>query len=288
MTTVNCISIYYSIAEQYSCEELIASTRKFIKLNFTTVAVSDGFLNLPSHEVEKWISSDDIVIDAEENVFNIILRWIDHDKSERSAKFSELFRHVRLTTISCDFLLKHVVTNALVRESSNCLDRVTDALNWIVCSTDCDVNVPRPHSPRKSLERDVIVITDFFSDHHTCFYLPATDEWFRLPANQSLANGNYMLCPHLDFSEVQTRVKHIVSFRQTLLVVTDDITRSQCYDPDLNRWSPAPWTKLDSKLPFTKKKLENVLVVENQICFIVADRDVIYYRSTAFGDTTLT
>ena len=32
MTTVNCISIYYSIAEQYSCEELIASTRN---LNFT-------------------------------------------------------------------------------------------------------------------------------------------------------------------------------------------------------------------------------------------------------------
>ena len=215
---------------------------------------------MPSHEIEKWISSDDIVIDAEENVFNIILRWIDHDKSERSAKFSELFRHVRLKTISCDFLLKHVVTNALVRESSNCLDRVTDALNWIMCSTDCDVNVPRPHSPRKSLERDVIVITDFFGDHHTCFYLPATDECFRLPA-----------------IEVKASVKHIVSFRKTLFVVTDDITRSQCYDPDLNRWSLAPWTKLGSMQSFNEEKLENVLVVENQICFIVAVRGVTRY-----------
>ena len=164
-----------------------------------------------------------------------------------------------------------------MRESSNCLDRVTDALNWIVCSTDCDINVPRSHSPRKSLERDVIVITDFFGDKPMYFYLPATDEWFRLPANQLLTNENYMRRPCLE----SPRVKQIVSFRKTLLVVTDDITRSQCYDPDLNRWSPAPWTKLDSKPPFNKEQLRNVLVVENQICFIAEDCDIFNYRPTA-------
>ena len=96
LTTETCISMNHW-AEQYSCEELVASTRKFIYSNFTTVTASNEFLNLPSNEVEKWISSDEIVIDAEENVFEIILRWIDHDKSERSGKFSELFTHVRGT-----------------------------------------------------------------------------------------------------------------------------------------------------------------------------------------------
>ena len=56
------------------------------------------------------------MIDAEENVFEIILRWIDHDKSERSGKFSEVFSHVRLTCVSRDYLLSHVVTNDLVKE----------------------------------------------------------------------------------------------------------------------------------------------------------------------------
>ena len=75
------------------------------------------------------------------------------------------------------------------------------------------------------------MITDFRGDVNTFFYLPATDEWFRLPANQSVANGNYMLNrnymgrPCFDLP----RVKQIVSFHKTLLVVTDDITRSQCY-----------------------------------------------------------
>ena len=224
MTTVNCVLIYYSIAEQYSCEELIASTRKFIESNFTTVAVSDDFLNLPSHEVQKWISSDEIVIDAEENVFEIILRWIDHEKSERSVKFGELFRHVRLTCVSRDFLLNNIVTNDLVNKSEDCLDSVRCALEWFDRPTDCDV--PRPHSPRKAQEISGILITacEYQKPFHTILYLPSTDEWYRLPAHEDRL------------------VTHLVSCQGKVFVVTRNIARSQCYDPDLNRWSPAPWT----------------------------------------------
>ena len=49
ITTDTCFSINY-LAEQYSCEALIASTRKS---NFTTLTSSNEFLNLPSHEVER-------------------------------------------------------------------------------------------------------------------------------------------------------------------------------------------------------------------------------------------
>ena len=206
MTTMNCISIYYSIAEQYPCEELIACTREFIETNFTAVASSDDFLNLPSHEVEKWISSDEIAIDAKENVFEIILRWIDHEKSERSLKFGELFRHVRLTTISRDILLRDVVTNELLKENEACLESVTAALNCIDQSTDC--NVSRPHCPRKAMETGVIVLTDYFGEVRPCFYVPATDEWYYLPAAEGKPN-----------------VRHIVSCRGKVFVVTDGVGR---------------------------------------------------------------
>ena len=257
MTIANCISIYYSIAEQYSCEALIASTRKFINSNFTTVAASDDFQNLSSHEVEKWISSDEIVIDAEENVHEIMLRWINHDKSERSVKFGELFRHVRLTTISRDFLLSDVVTNDLVKENKDCLDSVTDALNWIERSTDSEVT--RPHSPRNSLKTSVMVMTDAFGEWHTCFYLPGTDEYYRLPAPEVRQSG----------------MKQIVSHHGKLFAVTWDIAISQCYDPDLNRWSPAPWTVnaneevISCTDNFYNGFVQHVMFVRNKICFIV-------------------
>ena len=65
ITTSNCISMYYE-AEKFLCQGLIARCRKAIHTRFASVAKSDDFLNLSSQEAEKWISSDEIVIDAEE------------------------------------------------------------------------------------------------------------------------------------------------------------------------------------------------------------------------------
>lgn len=44
------------------------------------------------------ISSDDIQVRAEKDVFKIILRSIGHDKIERNKCFVELFHEVRLIT----------------------------------------------------------------------------------------------------------------------------------------------------------------------------------------------
>ena len=251
ITTENCFSINH-LAEQYSCEALMASTQKIIDSNFTTVTTSNEFLNLPSREVEKWVSSDEIVIDAEENVFEIILRWIDDDKSERSGKFSELFSHVRLTYLSRDYLLSHVLTNDLVKENEDCLDNVRGTLEWLDRPTDCDF--PRSHSPRKALTINVIVIADYFGELQPCCYLPAKDEWYLLPANERQR-----------LNTMKHNVSAIVSCRGKVFLITDDIARSQCYDPDSNRWSPAPWT---NSLPFSTGK---PLVVKNQIFFIVEE-----------------
>ena len=253
MTTETCISMNH-LAEQYSCEELVASTQKFINSNFTTVTASQEFLNWPSSEVEKWISSDEIVIDAEENVFEIITRWIDHDKSERSGKFSELFSHVRLTCISRDYLLSHVVTNDLVKVNADCLNSLTGALEWLDGPTDCDV--PRPHPPRKALMVNGIVVVDSLRELQPCFYLPATDEWFLLPATEF---------QRLDMEEIV--YYGIISCLGKLFIITDDVARSQCYNPDSNRWSSAPW---ENKLPFSAGK---PLVVKNRICFLVEKTD---------------
>ena len=185
LSTTNCLSID-CLAEKYLCQDLIATCRKFIHSNFSSVAESDDFLNLSSHEVEKWISSDEIAIDAEENVFELVLRWIDYDKSQRRVKFRDLFRHVRLTCISPGNMASRVETNDLVRQDEECLKSVYLAKTWLYRSADCDV--PRPHPPRRALERDIIVVTECGSpslsiDFHTHIYLPPTEQWYRLRPN---------------------------------------------------------------------------------------------------------
>jgi len=93
-----------------------------------------------------------------------------------------MFSHVRLTCVSRDYLLSHVVTNDLVKKNADCLDNVTGALEWLNRPTDCDV--PRPHPPRKALMINVIVLTDRFRDVQPRIYHPATDKWYLLPATE--------------------------------------------------------------------------------------------------------
>ena len=119
MSESNCISTFY-FAEMYQCDELITNTRKFIHANFASVAEMDEFLNLEAKEVERWISSDEILVAVEADVFKIVLKWIEQKKSERRASFEQLFRHVRLASLSRDFLFD-VVTNELVEENADCL-----------------------------------------------------------------------------------------------------------------------------------------------------------------------
>ena len=76
LTKSNCISTFY-FAEMYQCDELITNTRKFIHANFASVAEMDEFLNLEAKEVERWISSDDISVAVEADVFKIVLKWIE-------------------------------------------------------------------------------------------------------------------------------------------------------------------------------------------------------------------
>ena len=153
MSSYNCISTFH-FAEKYRCEELVLRSRKFIQDNFTSVAMSDEFLNLGAEEVEKWISSENILVGAEEDVFRIILTWIEQNKPERKDKFRQLFRHVRLVLLSRDSFFSYVVTNELV----------TGHLS-LTCAS------------RRRLETDAIVVR---GGKKTYCYLPEKDEWKRL------------------------------------------------------------------------------------------------------------
>lgn len=69
----NCVKAYY-LACKYQCERLMKETRGFILSNFVAVAKTEDFLNLSCEQVEEWISSDEVVVDVEEKVFEVVLR----------------------------------------------------------------------------------------------------------------------------------------------------------------------------------------------------------------------
>ena len=106
LNALNCFSTYH-FAERYQCTELFTETTKFIHANFGAACAAnrEQILNLSSEQLQMWISSDDINVTAEEDVFKIILAWIEHDKSQRKnilpsyfVKFDRFMYHMIFCT----------------------------------------------------------------------------------------------------------------------------------------------------------------------------------------------
>ena len=186
LTSSNCMSIYY-FAEQYRCQELTMKTRQFILSNFAAVTESQDFLCLDNQQVVEWICRDDVAVSTEDVIFKAIVRWIQHSKSERKGKFEELFRHVRLSFISRDYLLSDVLANDLVSGCSNCLKLAKDAVEG-KCSFQ---------SPRIFFDTHLVV----YMGKETFFYEPDGDKWYKLAdTHLPYTNTNPVSCM---FSQVR-------------------------------------------------------------------------------------
>ena len=177
LDTSNCISTCY-FAEKYQCSDLVSKIKNFILVNFTVVAETEEFLRMSSEEVERWLSSDEVVIGSEEDVFKIILTWIEHDKDERKRYFANLFRHVRLVYVSRDFLWSEILSNDLVKSKKACLSLAMDAVKTKNSRNHRNVSA----TPRKSQQTSFIVAC---LDKYILCYFPRGDRWYLLGDNST-------------------------------------------------------------------------------------------------------
>ena len=234
MSNSNCLSTFY-FAEKYDCDELITNSRSFIHTNFASVAEMDEFLSLEAKEVERWISSDDISLETEADVFKIVQKWVEHKKSERKAAFEELFRHVRLVFLSRDYLL-NVMTNELVRDSARCLRLISDAISLTTFSSEDDL----PQSPRKGLETRAIVAC---GGKYAFCYLPEEDEWRRLP----------------DMLSERNQKTQVIRFRDQLYAFPH-FCKAERYDPVYNVWSTFDLLTKSAKVTAIKGEIYSIEV----------------------------
>ncbi|XP_078352354.1 kelch-like protein 11 [Oculina patagonica] len=213
MTVENCIFNYY-FAEKYRCVELGEKAREVINLNFSVILETEDFLSLDMKQVMEWVSSDDITVDAKEEVFKGIVKWVSHNKSERETHFPELFNHVRLMSVSHDFLENELVKEELVIKNTELLDVTTKFMT----SATCPVFQP----PRKCLysHMDAIFVC---GGNKSLYYFPNQDTWY------SLADT---LCDH--------QAQHVVQCQDKIYIVdeeeTDERQVMEFYVPSSNSW----------------------------------------------------
>ena len=231
----SCLRAYYS-ALKFHCTELHKEARNFICTHFMSVVELEDFLNLSLEELEEWISSDELIVKGEEDVFQAIVKWLEGKECRERERFFELFRHVRLVYMSRNYVFKEVVPHPLVKNNEKCTAFVLEAMRDVSCgSEECYFAQP-PRNCLKSAE-DCLVFTD---ETCTICYLCTENRWYEL-ADQPENLYLHSMC---------------ASYGNLYINNADDQTIDR-YDPVRNSWAPVIPSLSGGQMPFCYVALVN-------------------------------
>jgi len=87
----NCLGIAI-FAEHQSCISLLSEANAYTHQHFMQVILNQEFLQLNVDQMCSLLSSDDLNVSCEEQVFNALMSWIQHDPDKRcqSLKFTQV------------------------------------------------------------------------------------------------------------------------------------------------------------------------------------------------------
>lgn len=110
--------LFFYLVEKYNCKEFFCKLKIFIFDYFKKIVGMEDFLNnMLNDEVEMWILSDDINVDVEEDVFEIILKWINYDKVRCLKFFVVFFCYICLVYILYDYLMNNMEINYFLKSN---------------------------------------------------------------------------------------------------------------------------------------------------------------------------
>ena len=175
VSTENCVFNYY-FADKYECVELKEKCREVINTNFSVVMETEDFLKLDQKQVMEWVSNDDVIVNAEEDIFKGIVKWVSHNMSGREENLPELLHQVRLPFVSHDFLLTELVKEELLtKNSAFCSQFMIHVIKSLLSSNDAEAS----HQPRKCQVRHIEGIF-LCEGKKTLCYFPQTNMWHRM------------------------------------------------------------------------------------------------------------
>ncbi|CAG0902024.1 unnamed protein product, partial [Cyprideis torosa] len=155
----NCLSIR-AFADTHACRDLLRIADRFIQNNFPEVMESEEFLLLPVNQLIEIISSDELNVRGEEQVFQAVMGWVKSNLSDRRQFLSQVFSHVRLPLISPKYLVGTVGSDLLIRSDETCRDLVDEAKNYLLLPQERPLMQGPRTRPRRPTRRGEVVFAD--------------------------------------------------------------------------------------------------------------------------------
>ncbi|XP_016365604.1 kelch-like protein 6 isoform X2 [Sinocyclocheilus rhinocerous] len=122
----NCVGILH-LADVHSLESLKAQVYTYIIQNFSQVADHDEILELPADVLVSLLQHDDLGVTEEEQVFDVVTRWVRAQQDERIAQLPRVLTHVRLPLLDPWYFVERVEGDPLIRQCAEVFPLLQEA-----------------------------------------------------------------------------------------------------------------------------------------------------------------
>ena len=123
----NCLGIR-AFADAHGCEQLYDISNNYTKNNFADISKNQEFLLLNAEQLREILSSDDLNVIKEEEVFYAMLSWIKFDEETRRSLIGKVLPGVRLSLLPPKFLISDV--EPAVKDSAECKDLLLETYKY--------------------------------------------------------------------------------------------------------------------------------------------------------------
>ena len=125
----NCLG-FMAFADLYSCPELFSESQLYAKKHFSDVRTCEEFNALPLPGIVELISSNNLGVACETEVYEAVIQWVKCDLQARLQHLPELIEHVRFEFLSTEYVLKNVSSESLLNSHTQCKDFIIQALKY--------------------------------------------------------------------------------------------------------------------------------------------------------------
>lgn len=157
LSASNCLGIA-EFARLHHLQALSTLAEKYSSKHFSKVSLEDEFLAISVDRVEALVSSDDISVKAEEDVYEAVTRWLRHDLDTRKGYVDRLYRHIRFPILSHDFLKKVAQDNELLTSLPSGKIMIQDAQDYHQNPASAMYLNPKKVQPRSSVAGVLCVV----------------------------------------------------------------------------------------------------------------------------------
>lgn len=207
MNPYNCISIML-FARTHFCRKLAECAWKYIMRYFVQVAaLSIELLSLNLSDLQEIINDDALNVKSEETVWEVILKWINHDSEERKRHIVSLMKCIRLGLLDTQFFLEHVKDHPYVTSCEESRPMIIETLKFLYdleTISHRDGEVPTPEIARPRVPHEVLFAIGGWSGGSPTNYMETydtrADRWVKVEEVDPMGPRAYHGTAVVDFN----------------------------------------------------------------------------------------